>query len=66
MRKPREDTSISLAPLTFEEAIAALVHAPTREDSPAEESGSTKEGVSVSEPSKRQTSRRQKCSGDSA
>lgn len=42
-KRPHKDTSISLHPLTFEEAIAALAQPPKHEDSQAEESGSTTE-----------------------
>ena len=38
-----EDTTMSLHPLNFEEAIAALAHAPKHTDSQPVESGSTKE-----------------------
>ena len=61
----REDTSISLHPLSFEEAIEMLAQ-PTQKDSPAEESGSTKSDAPESETSKRRTSRRRKSSDDSA
>lgn len=38
--RKHEDTTVSLAPLTFDEAIARLAQA-KREDSPAEASDST-------------------------
>ena len=59
MGKKHNDTTISLAPLTFEEAMRELVDSPPkREDSQAEESGSTKEAAPGSAPSKQQTSPR--------
>jgi hypothetical protein len=42
-KKRHEDTSVCLYPLRFEEAIAALAHAPKHTDSAAEESGTTQE-----------------------
>ena len=45
-----EDTSISLQPLSFEEAIKTLAQSPKHEDSPAEASGNTKEPAPESEP----------------
>ena len=57
---PHHDTSISLHPLTFEGAIAALAHTPKHEDSQAEESDSTKERAPESAPSKRRTAPRRK------
>ena len=43
--KKHEDTTISLHPLSFKEAIAGLVNAPRQTDSQAEESDSTKEAA---------------------
>ena len=60
MAKKRQDTTISLYPLSFEEAIKVLASPPKREDSQAEACDSTKEAVPESEPSKRRTSRRRK------
>jgi len=42
-KRKHEDSSVSLHPLTFDEAIAKLAQA-KREDSQAEASDSTKEG----------------------
>jgi len=39
--KKHEDTSVSLHPLSFSQAIAKAAHAPKRKDSQAEGSGST-------------------------
>ena len=58
-KRKHEDTSVSLD-LTFEEAIARLVHAPKREGSQAEESGSTKAADPASAPSKKRTAPRRK------
>jgi hypothetical protein len=57
-KQEHEDTRISLAPLTFEQAVAALVGGPMRKGSPAEESCSTTEAAPESAPSKPRTSRR--------
>ncbi len=38
-KRSHKDTSVSLYPLTFEEAIWELAHAPKREDSQAAGSG---------------------------
>ena len=45
MPKNHQDTSISLHPLSFEDAIKALAKSPKREGSQAEESGSTTEAA---------------------
>lgn len=50
-----KDTSLSLAPLTFDEAISVLAKSPKHEDSQAEASGNTKEACPGSETSKKQT-----------
>lgn len=63
MPKKHEDTSISLHPLSFEDAIEALAKSPTNEDSPPEASDSTTEPVPESAPAKPKTSRRRKSSG---
>ena len=64
MAKNHQDTSTSLHPLSFEEAIRELTTPPKHEDSQAEESDSTKEACPGSETSKKQTSQRQKSSAD--
>ena len=58
--KKHQDTTISLQPLSFEEAIAALANSPRQTDSQSEESDSTKEVDLGSETSKKQTVQRQK------
>jgi len=65
MEKKRNhgDTRISLHPLTFDEAMAKLAQA-KREDSPAAESGNTKEDGRESAPSRKRTARRRKPSAD--
>ena len=60
--KLHTDTSVSLHPLSFDEAIAALANAPKQTDSQAEESGSTTEAAPGSETSKKRTARRRKSS----
>ncbi len=47
-----EDTSISLHPLSFEEAIKKLSQTPKRVDSQAEESDNTKEDAPEAETAK--------------
>ena len=64
MAKQHQDTTISLHPLSFEEAIKELVSPPKREDSQAEASYNTKASAPVSAPSKRRTARRRKPSAD--
>ena len=54
-RKKHEDTSVSLHPLSFEEAIHELVNAPKQKDSQAEASDKTKSDAPESEPSEKQT-----------
>lgn len=66
MPKKHQDTSISLYPLPFEEAMSVLSQPPKRKDSQAEESCNTREDAPESETSDRRTSRRRKSSGDSA
>ena len=58
----QDKTRISLHPLSFDEAIKALVSEPKHKDSPAEGSCSTKEAALESEPSKPKTVRRRKSS----
>lgn len=53
-----EDTTVSLHPLTFEEAIAKLVRVPERTDSPAAASDSTTSADPADEPSATQTAPR--------
>ena len=50
-RRRHDDTSVSLHPLSFDEAIATLAHAPKRADSPAVEAGSTTSDDRASGPS---------------
>ena len=57
-KRKHEDTNVSLHPLAFEEAIAALAHAPKHTDSQAEGSGSTTERAPASAPSKKRTAPR--------
>ena len=57
-KKRHEDTSISLHPLSFEEAMKELARTPKQKDSEAEEFGNTTEDVPESAPSKKRTSRR--------
>ncbi len=59
-----EDTSISLSPLTFDEAIEKLANAPKQTDSQAEESDSTKGHAPESDPSKKRSARGPKSSDD--
>ena len=53
-KRKHEDSSVSLHPLTFDEAIAKLAQA-KRGDSQVEESDSTKEPARESAPSKKRT-----------
>ena len=53
-KRKHEDSSVSLHPLTFDEAIAKLAQA-KHGGSPAEESDSTKEADRESAPSKKGT-----------
>ena len=62
----RKDTSISLYPLDFDEAIEMLVQEPKQKDSQTEDSCNTTEPAPESETSKPQTSRRRKPRDDSA
>ena len=59
----RKDTSVSLHPLPFEDAIRALV-TPKREDSEAEVSDNTRASAPESETSEPQTAPRQTSSDD--
>ena len=61
-KRSHEDTSVSLHPLSFEDAIAALANSPKQTDSQAEGSGSTKEAAPASETSKKRIARRRKSS----
>jgi len=54
-----EDTTVSLAPLSFDEAMAKLAQT-KQKDSEAEESGNTTEPARESAPSKKRTARRRK------
>ena len=56
----KNDTAVSLDPLSFEEAIAALVNVPKREDSQAEACGNTTEAAPESETSNRRNAQRRK------
>ncbi len=61
MAKPKrthEDTSISLSPLTFEEAIAKLAQSPKQTGSEAEASSKTTGDAPASAPSKGRTKQR--------
>jgi len=58
--RQHEDTSVSLHPLSFEEAIAKLAKAPKNKSSQAEESGSTTERAPESAPSRKRTAPRRK------
>jgi hypothetical protein len=53
-KRSHEDTTVSLHPLTFDEAMAKLAKA-KRTDSPTEESDSTTEPARESAPSKKRT-----------
>ena len=68
MRKAERKGNLSLHPMAFEEAVAALVRedTPTRTDSQAEESCSTKLDDPESASSETQTSERPTPSADSA
>ncbi len=57
-KKKHDDTTISLHPLTFEEAIKELT-TPKRKDSQPEQSHNTNQAVPESETSKKRTARRQ-------
>jgi len=60
-KRKHQDSSVSLHPLTFDEAIAKLAQA-KREDSQVEASDSTNEADRESAPSKKRTARRRKSS----
>ena len=62
MTKQRKDTSVSLQPLTFDEAIRELVKTPKRKDSEVGESGNSKEAVPESATSKKRNALRPKSS----
>ena len=62
MVKHKKDTSISLQPMTFEEAIAELANTVRQKDSQAEASDNAKTTVPPSAPPKRKTARRRKSS----
>jgi len=64
MAKKRKDTSISLQPLTFEEAIKELSHASKHEDSQAVESDNTNEDALESDSSVRQNALHPESSDD--
>ncbi len=57
LAQKHEDTRGSLHPLSFDEAMEALAHAPKQTDSPAAESDSTKSGDRDSVPPKRRWAR---------
>ena len=61
--RKREETAVSLHPLSFEEAIRELVKPPKRKDSEVGESGNTTEPAPESGTSKKLTARRRKSSG---
>ena len=65
-KKPlaNKDTTVSLHPLSFGEAIRALVNAPKRRGSEAGGSGSTREAAPSSETSGERSGRRRISSGD--
>jgi hypothetical protein len=58
--RKHKDTSVSLQPLTFGEAIAALAQAPKHEDSGAKQSGNTRARAPESAPSKKRAAPRRK------
>ena len=64
MPKKHQDTTISLHPLSFEQAIDTLANSPRQTDSQAEGSDNTKEADLGSETSNKRTSQNQKPSGD--
>jgi hypothetical protein len=55
MAKRHKDTTISLKPLTFEEAMRELAKTPKHKDSQAEEPGNTKEDALEFDPPKKRT-----------
>jgi len=57
--RKKKDTSVSLHPLSFEEAIEALAKTPKREGSEAEGSYSTSEDDPESGPTKKRNAPRQ-------
>lgn len=63
-KRKHNDTTVSLHPLTFEEAIETLAKTPKCGDSQAEETGKTKEVSPESETSKPRNAPRRKSSGD--
>jgi len=64
MTKKRKDTSISLQPLTFEEAIRELARSSKHEGSQVEESCNTNEDVPESETSVKRNAPHPESSGD--
>lgn len=62
MTKKHEDTTISLHPLSFEEAIKELATPTRHEDSQTEVSGNTKEVAPAPGKPKRRTARHRKLS----
>ena len=63
-KKKHEDTTISLQPLTFEEAIKELAKTPKRGDPQAGETGNTNEVAPESGTSKPQSVPHRESSGD--
>ena len=63
MPKKQSDTTISLHPLSFEEAIEALSQVPKHEDSEVEESDSTTSPAPEPVRPKKRTSPRRRSSG---
>lgn len=63
-KKKHDDTSISLHPLPFEEAIKELAQTPKHGDSEVEESGNTTEHALESGSSKKRIAPRQESSSD--
>lgn len=56
MARSRKSSPLTLHPLTFEEAIAALAQAPKHKDSGPKQSGNTRARAPDSAPSKKRAS----------
>jgi len=63
-KRQHQDTSVSLHPLSFEEAIEALAQTFKHADSEAEESDNTKAHVLAFDSSEKRTAPRRKSSAD--
>lgn len=63
-RRRKEDTSVSLHPLSLEEAVRGLANVARHEDSEAEGCDSTTEVALSSEPAKPRTSQHRSSSDD--